>query len=111
VRAEIAEVTSADFDVTVAGAKDAGALLVVDCYTDWCGPCKMIYPELQKLDDELGDKARFVKLNCNQANKELAKGMGVKSVPTFFLYKEGEMVDMMTGAKIDALRALIDKHV
>lgn len=45
---------------------------------DWCGPCKLIYPELVKLSAELAPRAVIVKFNCNQANKELAKALGIK---------------------------------
>jgi thioredoxin 1 len=54
------------------------AVVVVDFFTDWCGPCKLIYPELVKLSRELAPAATIVKFNCNQANKELAKTLGIK---------------------------------
>jgi thiol-disulfide isomerase/thioredoxin len=44
----------------------------------WCGPCKLIYPELVKLSAELAPAATIVKFNCNQNNKELAKALGIK---------------------------------
>jgi thioredoxin 1 len=44
----------------------------------WCGPCKLIYPQLVKLSAEMAPAAVVVKLNCNQANKELAKSLGIK---------------------------------
>jgi thioredoxin 1 len=44
----------------------------------WCGPCKLIYPQLVKLSEELAPAATIVKFNCNQTNKELAKALGIK---------------------------------
>lgn len=59
-----------------------------------CGPCKLIYPELVKLSAELSPAAQIVKFNCNQANKELAKTLGIKVAPTFHVYKVSQ--DCMT---------------
>eukprot|EP00882_Tetradesmus_deserticola_P004445 GHRQ01004690.1.p1 GENE.GHRQ01004690.1~~GHRQ01004690.1.p1 ORF type:complete len:198 (+),score=83.91 GHRQ01004690.1:807-1400(+) len=85
-------------------------VVAVDFFTDWCGPCKLIYPELVKLSSELAPDATIVKFNCNQNNKELAKALGIKVAPTFFLYRRGVKVADMTGAKVDKLRELIIKH-
>lgn len=77
---------------------------------DWCGPCKMIYPELVKLNVELAGRATIAKFNCNAYNKELGKELAIKVAPTFHLYKGGAKVAEMTGAKVDKLRALIEQH-
>jgi thioredoxin 1 len=71
----------------------------------------MIYPELVKLNAELAGKATIVKFNCNAYNKELGKTLGIKVAPTFHLYKGGEKVAEMTGAKVDKLRSLIEANV
>lgn len=84
-------------------------LVVVDFYTDWCGPCKLIYPELVKLSQDRTD-VRFVKVNCNKANKELGMALGIKVAPTFHLYRNSTKVADMTGAKLDKLTALINQH-
>lgn len=52
-----------------------------------CGPCKLIYPQLVTLSAELAPAAQIVKFNCNQANKELGKALGIKVAPTFHIYK------------------------
>ncbi|KAK9804467.1 hypothetical protein WJX73_005097 [Symbiochloris irregularis] len=60
--------------------------------------------------DDAGEKlVHMVKFNCNKGNKEMGKELGIKVAPTFHLYKKGEKVAEMTGAKVDELRALIDK--
>ncbi|EFJ40082.1 thioredoxin-like protein [Volvox carteri f. nagariensis] len=84
-------------------------LVVVDFYTDWCGPCKLIYPELVKLSQERTD-VRFVKVNCNKTNKELGIALGIKVAPTFQLYRSSTKVADMTGAKLDKLISLIDEQ-
>lgn len=88
-----------------------GMLIVIDCYTEWCGPCKMIYPDLVKLSAELEPKARIVKFNCNKANKELGVELKIKVAPTFLLFQDGEKVGEMTGAKLEKLKSLISEKL
>lgn len=87
------------------------ALVVVDFYTTWCGPCKLMMPKLAAMSAARGGKMVAVKFECNAANKEVGKELGIKSVPTFQLWKGGEKVAVMTGAKPDELEKLIDEHL
>lgn len=87
-------------------------LVVVDFYTDWCGPCKLMYPTLCKWNEELGPQGVvFVKLNCNASNKTIGKELGIKVAPTFHVYRNGERLHEMTGAKADKLKELIDQEM
>jgi thioredoxin 1 len=106
---QLLELTKDNFQQYLDAAGDK--LVVVDFFTDWCGPCKLIYPQLVTLSAELAPAATICKFNCNQHNKELAKALGIKVAPTFHLYKNGQKVADMTGAKVDKLRALIDDHL
>lgn len=92
---QLQELTKDNFQTFLDEAGDK--LVVVDFYTDWCGPCKLIYPQLVQLSAELEPAATIVKFNCNQHNKELAKTLGIKVAPTFHLYKHGQKVADMTG--------------
>eukprot|EP00271_Cylindrocystis_brebissonii_P012099 TRINITY_DN30189_c0_g1_i1.p1 TRINITY_DN30189_c0_g1~~TRINITY_DN30189_c0_g1_i1.p1 ORF type:complete len:198 (-),score=35.65 TRINITY_DN30189_c0_g1_i1:700-1293(-) len=83
-------------------------LVVVDLYTQWCGPCKLLAPKIDALVNEYPDVV-FVKMDCNQENKALAKELGIKVVPTFKLYKQNELVGQVAGAKFDALLLEINK--
>jgi len=104
---DLRELTKDDF---YACLEEAGnKLVVVDFFTDWCGPCKVIYPMLQKMAVDQQDVS-FVKMNCNKYNKDLGKALGVKVAPTFQLFKKSEKVAEMTGAKVDDLQALINEH-
>ena len=87
------------------------ALVVVDFFTTWCGPCKLMMPKLAEMATARGGRMIAVKFECNAANKDLGKELGVRSVPTFQLYKGGERVATMTGAKPDDLEKLIDEHM
>ncbi len=66
-----------------------GELVLVDFYADWCGPCKMLAPELEKLEKETGIK--IVKVNVDEVAM-LARQFRVMSIPTLMLYKNGELV-------------------
>lgn len=105
---EIREVTKDDYYQVIEQAGDK--LVVADFYTTWCGPCKAIMPKLLDLQDEYAESVTFMKMNCNKYNKELGVALGIKVAPTFFLYKGGNKVAEMTGAKVDDLIALINKH-
>jgi len=100
------ELTKDDFRSYLASASN---LVVVDFYTDWCGPCKMIYPQLVSMNSEMQD-VEIVKFNCNKYNKDLGKELGIRVAPTFHLYKGGSKVAEMTGAKVDKLKELIAEN-
>lgn len=66
--------------------------VLVDFYADWCGPCKMMGMELEKIDD----KVNIVKVNVDKFD-DLARNYGVMSIPTLILFKDGEMVRKHVG--------------
>ncbi|KAF5178362.1 Thioredoxin [Thalictrum thalictroides] len=77
-------------------------LVVLDMYTQWCGPCKVIAPKYKELSEKHLDVV-FLKLDCNQENKALAKELGLRVVPTFKILKDSKVVKEVTGAKLDDL--------
>lgn len=85
-------------------------LVLVDFWAPWCGPCKMIAPVLEELDEEQGDSVKIVKLNVDD-NQETAGKYGVMSIPTLLLMKDGNVVDQVVGFQPkEALAELINKH-
>ncbi|XP_076911273.1 thioredoxin F-type, chloroplastic-like [Bidens hawaiensis] len=82
--------------------------VVLDMYTQWCGPCKIIAPKFQELAEKYLDVV-FLKLDCNQENKSLAKELGIKVVPTFKILKHGKIAKEVTGAKFDSLVAAMEE--
>ncbi|CAN6447508.1 unnamed protein product [Victoria cruziana] len=82
-------------------------VVVLDMYTQWCGPCKVMAPKFQDLSEKYLD-VLFLKLDCNQENKPLAKELGIRVVPTFKILKDGKVVKEVTGAKFDDLVATIE---
>ena len=76
---------------------DSAEPVVVDFWSEWCGPCKMIAPALEELSNELSGKVKVAKLNIDE-NPELAAQFGVRSIPTLMLFKGGQVADMKVGA-------------
>ena len=87
-------VTDANFAIDVLGADKA---VLVDFWAEWCGPCKMIAPQLEELSKEFEGKVKIVKLNVDE-NQQTAIRYGVRSIPTLIMFKGGEPVDMKVGA-------------
>ena len=85
--------------------------VLVDFWATWCGPCKAIAPVLDELSGEYDSKARIVKIDVDQ-NPNLAAQYGIRSIPTLFVFKNGEKVDATMGMQPKAqLAALLDKHL
>ncbi|KAI5326845.1 hypothetical protein L3X38_035919 [Prunus dulcis] len=105
----VGQVTEVDKDTFWPIVKAAGdKTVVLDMYTQWCGPCKVIAPKYQELSKKYLDVV-FLKLDCNQENKQpLAKELGIRVVPTFKILKDNQVVKEVKGAKFDDLVAAID---
>lgn len=85
--------------------------VLVDFWAAWCGPCKAIAPVLDELSSEYEGKARIVKIDVD-SNPNLATQYGIRSIPSLFVFKNGEKVDNVVGAQPKSqLSALLNKHV
>ncbi|KAF1898046.1 hypothetical protein Lal_00032810 [Lupinus albus] len=102
---KVTEVNNDTFWPIVKAAGDK--TVVLDMYTQWCGPCKVIAPRFQELSEKYLDVV-FLKLDCNQENRPLAKELGIRVVPTFKILKDNKVVKEVTGAKFDDLVLAID---
>ncbi|HUV80022.1 MAG TPA: thioredoxin [Candidatus Bathyarchaeia archaeon] len=72
-------------------------LLVVDCWAPWCGPCKMIAPVLEEMAKEYAGRVVFGKLNVDE-NPRIATEYAIMAIPTLFIFKNGDPVDVIQGA-------------
>lgn len=70
--------------------------VVVDFYADWCGPCKVLTPTLEKVSESLGGRSQIVKLNVDES-PEIAEKFGVRSIPTLLFFKDGELRGTLVG--------------
>ncbi len=103
----IIELTADNFQSELEGE---GPLLV-DFWAEWCAPCRAVAPVLDELANEYEGKVRIGKLNID-SNQELSMQFGVRSIPTFMLFKGGEIADTMMGAMPKAaFERFIDKNV
>ncbi|CCE64440.1 hypothetical protein TPHA_0H02360 [Tetrapisispora phaffii CBS 4417] len=77
-------------------SRDEGKLSVIDFYATWCGPCKAMAPHLSKFVKEYS-KVNFYKIDVDE-NVDIAQKCAVTAMPTFFLVKDGEVLDKVVGA-------------
>ncbi|GJP27808.1 thioredoxin [Mycobacterium marinum] len=100
------EVSDASFSTEVLSSNKP---VLVDFWATWCGPCKMVAPVLEEIATERADKLTVAKLDVD-ANPETARNFQVVSIPTMILFKDGEPVKRIVGAKGKAalLRELSD---
>lgn len=101
------ELTTADFDATI-----ATGVTLVDFWATWCGPCQMQTPILeQQVVPAVAGRAKVAKLNVDQA-REIAVRYAVKSIPSIFIFKDGQVVQQFVGLQRgDALVKAIDAAV
>ncbi|KAK4531422.1 hypothetical protein CCYA_CCYA08G2279 [Cyanidiococcus yangmingshanensis] len=88
------------------------ALVVVDYGTTWCGPCKLMEPKLQSWSEEY-TKVVFLKVIGDKSKETsmMMKAAGIRSVPSFHFYKNGERIHTINGAKSDEILSSIETHM
>lgn len=92
-------VTKAVTDATFASeVLQSDKPVLVDFWAEWCAPCRKVEPLLEEIAQEMGDKVTVVKLNIDE-NPETARAYQVMSVPTLTVFKGGQPVQSVAGAK------------
>ena len=88
----VMELTSHDFDQK----KSENELLLVDFWAEWCGPCKSMHPIFSRMAKKY-KSVRFARVNVDNA-QDIAMRYGVQSIPTFIMFKNGQVANTMVGA-------------
>ena len=89
-------VTDGTFEREVLATR--GIPVLVDCWADWCGPCRMVAPVLDQLAAESGGRYLITKLNVDENPRTAAK-FNIRSIPTMLVFKDGGLVDTIVGAQ------------
>lgn len=105
---EAKHITESDFETEVLGADKP---VLADFWAPWCGPCRMVGPEVEAVAAEYAGRADVVKINVDE-QPELAGRYGVMSIPTIIVFKNGEIAEQSVGAvNRGKLREMLDRHI
>ncbi|MDM7938897.1 MAG: thioredoxin [Methanothrix sp.] len=98
-------------DDTLDSAAKQYPVFILDCWAEWCGPCRMLGPIIEELAGELKGKVVFGKLNVDQ-NMQTANKHRISAIPTLLVFKNGKLVDKLVGAyPKGTLAAKIQKYL
>ena len=90
---KVQQISDSDFDNTIKSSQPT----LVDFWAPWCGPCKAIGPVVEELAEEYEGKVTIAKMNVDD-NPVTPGKFGIRAIPTLIIFKDGEVVDQITGA-------------
>jgi thioredoxin 1 len=94
---EIQVVTDGDFESLVLRSE---VPVLVDFWATWCPPCRMIAPIVEQIQGELGDKVKVMKMDTDE-NPATSMSLGIMSIPTVIIFKDGKLADRTIGYRPD----------
>ena len=84
-------------DATIDSATSQYPIFILDCWAEWCGPCRTIGPIIEQLASEMKGKVVFGKLNVDE-NMQTANKHRISAIPTLMIFKNGKLIDKIVGA-------------
>jgi len=106
--ANVLTITSENFESEVINSSQP---VLVDFWASWCGPCRMVAPVVDQLADDFAGRAKVGKVNVDEQN-ELAGKFRIMSIPTILIFKNGEVVEKIIGARSkEEYASAIEKHL
>ncbi len=101
----VKKISEKDFNQVISNKEKK---VIVDCYAEWCGPCRMLSPIIDELKEEV-DSCEFYKLNVDEA-ENISREYGIMSIPTILIFKDGKEINKSIGLKTkEELKELIEK--
>lgn len=103
----IQQVTDSTFEQLVKSSTPT----LIDFWAEWCMPCRRVAPVIDSVAIEYAGRLNVAKMNVDE-NQAVPISLGIQSIPTLMLFKDGTLVDMHVGTTDkDGLRQMVDKHV
>lgn len=105
---KVVELSDSNFEQEVIKSETP---VLVDFYAEWCGPCKMQHPAIEKISEMFEGKVKIGKLNVDETRKKAAE-FNVRSIPTLVVFKKGEVVERVMGYHTaERLALILNKHI
>ena len=102
------ELNDNNFNDEVVNSED---VVLVDFWAEWCGPCKMIGPIVEKISNDYSGKIKVGKLDVD-SNPTVSSTFGIRSIPTLLIFKSGKPVDQIVGAVSEnVITSKLDTHI
>ena len=108
--AEVVEVTDQSFEAEILNSDKPA---IIDFWAEWCAPCRAIAPIIKALAEQYGDQVKIAKIDI-QAHPNTPSQFGITSIPTVLAFKDGQVVQQLTGAhpKVKAdLEEMVEKLI
>ena len=102
---KVIELTDANFEAEVTQSDKP---VLVDFSADWCAPCKMLAPKIEKLAEEFDGRAKIGQVDTD-ANQNTAVKFNIRAIPTLILFNGGQVIKQVTGPNDKDLQALVDE--